>query len=183
MKKVFIALSAICLIAFTSCKEDATKKIKDENVAQAAERDAKSTKFPAIEFDKTEFDFGELDARQNVETVFSYKNIGDAPLVITNISSSCGCTIPKDWSRDPLAPGATGQFTVKFNGTGTGNVSKTVTVTANTEKGREVVKIKAFVKPDPNAPQKPATQVQNKPVATKAVKSSTQPGHEGHNHD
>ena len=182
MKKVLLGLSALCLVAFTSCKEDATSKIKEENVAQAATRDAKSTKFPVIEFDKTEHDFGEMDAKTNVETVFKYKNTGDAPLVITNISSSCGCTIPKDWSREPLAPGASGEFTVKFNGTGNGNVTKTVTVSANTEKGRETVRVKAFVKPDPNAPQKTAA----KPVAQstqKVVKSSTQPGHEGHNHD
>ena len=156
MKKVLLGLSAICFVAFVSCKEDATSKIKEENVAEAAKRDANSTKFPVLEFDKTEHDFGELEARKNVETVFNYKNTGDAPLVITNISSSCGCTIPKDWSREPLAPGETGNFTVKFNGSGSGNVSKTVTVTANTENGAERVKIKAFVKPDPNAPKKPA---------------------------
>lgn len=158
MKKIVFALSTICLTLFVSCKEDATSKIKEENVAAAAERDANATKFPAIEFDKTEFDFGEIESRQNVETVFSYKNVGDAPLVITNISSSCGCTVPKDWSREPLAPGETGQFTVKFNGSGSGNVSKTVTVTANTEKGKEMVRIKAFVKPNPNAPKKSVKQ-------------------------
>lgn len=189
MKKVLLGLSALCLMAFVSCKDDATSKIKDENVAEAAKRDANSTKFPVLEFDKKEHDFGELEARTNVETVFSYKNTGVAPLVITNISSSCGCTIPKDWSREPLSPGETGQFTVKFNGTGSGNVSKSVTVTANTEKGREIVKIKAFVKPDPNAPrkspvaQKPAPAQQAVQAASKVVKSSTQPGHEGHNHD
>jgi hypothetical protein len=188
MKKVLLGLSALCLVAFTSCKEDAASKIKDENVAQAAERDANSSKFPVLEFDKSEHDFGELEPRTNVETVFAYKNTGDAPLVITNISSSCGCTVPKDWSREPLASGGSGEFTVKFNGTGSGNVSKTVTVTANTEKGRETVKIKAFVKPDPNAPKKAApkkvapTQSLS-PAAVKPVKSSTKPGHEGHNHD
>ena len=183
MKKVLLGLSALCLVAFMSCKEDASSKIKDENVAEAAKRDANSTKFPVLEFDKSEHDFGQLEARQNVETVFSYKNNGDAPLVITNISSSCGCTIPKDWSREPLAPGESGKFTVKFNGSGSGNVSKTVTVTANTEKGREVVKVKAFVKPDPNAPKKAAPKTAIKPAAKPVVKSSTQPGHEGHNHD
>ena len=151
MKKVMLCLSAVCIIAFMSCKDDATKKIDDSNVAEAAERDATSSKFPVIEFDKVEHDFGEIEAKTNVETVFSYKNTGDAPLVITNIASSCGCTVPKDWSTDPLAVGETGQFTVKFNGSGTNKVSKTVTVTANTEKGKEIVKITAFVKPDPNA--------------------------------
>jgi len=183
MKKLLLGLSALCLIAFTSCKEDATKKIKAQNVAEAAERDANSTKFPVLAFDKSEYDFGEMEARTNVETEFSYTNTGEAPLVITNISSSCGCTIPKDWSREPLSPGESGKFTVKFNGTGNGNVTKTVTVTANTEKGREVVRIKAFVKPDPNAPVKPTATKQPVPTVAKTVKSSTQPGHEGHNHD
>lgn len=154
MKKVVLVLSAVCLMAFSSCKEDATTKIDEKNVAAAATRDAQASKFPVIEFDKTTHDFGEIMSGTNVETVFKYKNTGDAPLVITDIKSSCGCTIPKDWTKEPLAPGAEGSFTVKFNGKGTNKVSKAVTVTANTEKGREVVKITAFVKPDPNAPKK-----------------------------
>lgn len=151
MKKIMLGLSALCLLAVMSCKEDASKKIDDSNVAEAAERDAVASKFPKIEFDKSEHDFGEIEAKTNVETVFTYTNTGEAPLVITDIKSSCGCTVPKDWSREPLAPGEKGEFTVKFNGSGTNKVSKTITVTANTETGTETVKITAFVKPDPNA--------------------------------
>lgn len=150
MKKVILGLSVLCMVAFTSCKEDATKKISEANVAKAAERDAVASKFPVLTFDKKEHDFGEIEAKTQVETVFKYKNTGDAPLVITDIKSTCGCTVPKDWSREPLAPGGEGQFTVKFNGSGTNNVSKQINITANTESGRESVKIKAFVKPDPN---------------------------------
>ncbi|SFN72795.1 Protein of unknown function [Bizionia echini] len=192
MKKVILGLSAICLIAFTSCKEDATKKIDENNVAEAADRDAQATNFPVLTFEKTEHDFGEIESKTNVETVFKYKNTGNAPLVITDIKSSCGCTVPQDWSREPLAPGEGGEFTVKFNGTGANKVTKTVTVTANTEMGKETVKISAFVKPDPNAPAKasapaitnqgqmPAGAVQTEQAPRKY---STQPGHEGHNHD
>ena len=154
MKNLVLALSALCLIAFTSCKEDATQKIDDTKVAAAAERDASSSKFPVLEFDKKVHDFGEIISKTPVETVFKYKNTGESPLVITNIKSTCGCTVPKDWSREPLAPGGEGQFTVKFNGSGSNKVSKAITVTANTEKGSEVVQITAFVKPDPNAPVK-----------------------------
>lgn len=158
MKKVILGLSAMCLIAFTSCKDDATKKIDDNNVAEAAERDAAASNFPVISFDKKEHDFGEIEAKTKVETVFSYTNTGDAPLVITDIKSSCGCTVPQDWSKEPLAPGESDKFTVKFNGSGKNKVTKTITVTANTETGKETVKITAFVKPDPNAvqPAKPS---------------------------
>ena len=149
MKKVILGLMALSLLAFTSCKEDATKKIDEKNVVVAAERDANSSKFPVITFDKMEYDFGEIEAKTPVETEFNYTNTGDAPLVITDIKSSCGCTVPQDWSREPLAPGASGKFSVKFNGSGANKVTKTITVTANTEKGSEVVKITAFVKPEP----------------------------------
>lgn len=186
MKKAILGFSALCLIAFSSCKEDASKKINEENIAVAAERDANSSKFPVITFDKSEHDFGEIESKQNVETVFNYTNTGDVPLVITDIKSSCGCTVPEDWSKEPLQPGDKGHFTVKFNGTGANKVSKTVTITANTESGKETVKISAFVKPDPNAPVTPAqakSPVGGEMAAPAAVKSSTQPGHEGHNHD
>ena len=149
MKKILLGLSVVGLIAFSSCKDDATKKIDEKNVAAAAERDAVASNIPVMEFDKKEHDFGEIEAKENVETTFKYTNTGEAPLIITDIKSSCGCTVPQDWSRDPLAPGESGEFTVKFNGSGKNKVSKTVTVTANTEKGTEIVKIKAFVKPQP----------------------------------
>jgi len=147
MKKLLLVLSVISLVSFTSCKQNAAKKIEATNLTAAAERDASASKFPVMEFDKMEYDFGEIEKGKSVETNFSYTNTGDAPLVITNIQSSCGCTVPQNWSRDPLAPGETGQFTVQYNGSGTNKITKTITVTANTEKGKEVVKISAFVKP------------------------------------
>ena len=152
MKKVLLGLSALCLVAFTSCKEDATSKIKTENVAVAAERDATANDFAVLNFDKLEHDFGEIEEGTPVETVFTYTNTGKTPLVISDIKSTCGCTVPKDWSKEPLAPGASDKFTVKFNGKGKNAITKTITVTANTEKGKEPVKIKAFIKPDPNKP-------------------------------
>ncbi|WP_346882128.1 DUF1573 domain-containing protein [uncultured Algibacter sp.] len=149
MKKIILGLSTLCLVAFTSCKEDAAKKIDESNVAAAAARDAVASKFPVLQFDKKEHDFGEIEAKTPVETTFKYKNTGDAPLVITDIKSTCGCTVPQNWSRAPLMPGDSGEFSVKFNGSGSNKVSKSITVTANTEKGSEVVKITAFVKPVP----------------------------------
>ncbi|RKE92195.1 DUF1573 domain-containing protein [Ichthyenterobacterium magnum] len=154
MKKVILGLSALCMVAFTSCKEDASSKINSENVAAAAERDATSGDFPTITFEETEHDFGTIVNGTPVETKFKYKNTGNSPLVVSNIKSTCGCTVPSDWNREPLAPGESAEFTVKFNGKGKGAVTKSITLTTNTEKGSEVVKIKSFVEADPNAPAK-----------------------------
>ena len=60
MKKVILGLSALCMVAFTSCKEDAASKIKSENVAIAAERDANAGDFPVLALDKMEHDFGTI---------------------------------------------------------------------------------------------------------------------------
>ncbi|WP_397362293.1 DUF1573 domain-containing protein [Olleya sp. R77988] len=169
MKKVMILLSAVCLISLTSCKQDAAAKIDSKNVAAAATRDAKSNKLPVITFDKKEHDFGEILNGAPQETVFTYTNTGDAPLVITDVKSTCGCTIPKDWSREPLAVGQSDKFTVKFNGKGANKTSKVINITANTATGKESVKITAFIKPDPNAPvkAKPAANRNLGPVIQK----------------
>ena len=152
MKKISLILLALAMLPLNSCKENATEKINQDNVEKAAERDAQTIVFPTINFDKTLHDFGEIQNGTAVETVFSYTNSGRSPLVVTDIKSTCGCTVPQGWSKDPLMPGESSEFSVKFNGKGANKVSKTITLTTNTEKGREQVRITAFVKPDPNAP-------------------------------
>jgi hypothetical protein len=151
MKKLFLLFTSLALVSFTSCKENASEKINQENVTKAAERDAQTIVYPSVTFDKVAHDFGEIQNGTPVETVFTYTNSGQSPLVVTDIKSTCGCTVPQGWSREPLAPGASSQFTVKFNGKGANKVSKTITLTTNTESGREQVRISAFIIPDPNA--------------------------------
>lgn len=148
MKKSILIVAVMAAFAFTSCKENAADKVNEDNVAAAADRDAKATEFPVMSFSETEFDFGTIDQGTNVEHVFKFSNTGNAPLVIVDAKSSCGCTVPQ-YTKEPVAPGDSGELLVKFNGSGKNQVSKTVTITANTQKGTETLKIKAFV----NAPE------------------------------
>ena len=151
MKKAILMFAAVGAMLFTGCKENASDKVKAENVEIAAERDAQATVYPEIEFEEEEFDFGNIKKGTNVEHVFKFTNTGKAPLVITNASSTCGCTVPDVPKGQTFEPGETGQMTVKFNGSGNGQVTKTVTVSANTESGKEQIKIKAFVETDESA--------------------------------
>ena len=151
MKKLILIVAVISAVSFTSCKEDAAAKVSKENVVQAETRDANSGKFPKMVFAESEFDFGTIDQGTNVEHVFKFTNTGDAPLVIVNAKSSCGCTVPT-YPKTPVAPGDSAEMLVKFNGSGKNQVSKTVTVTANTETGKETIKIKAFVNPKAGGP-------------------------------
>lgn len=146
MKKGFLMMAAVAATLFTSCKEEASTKVNEENVEIAAERDAEAGEFPVMTFDETEYDFGTIQQGEAQEHVFTFTNTGDAPLVITDAKSSCGCTVPT-FTKEPIAPGEKGEMLVKFNGSGRNQVMKTVTVTANTESGKEMVRIKAFVQP------------------------------------
>ncbi len=70
---------------------------------------------PHIEFEKRIHDFGKIyekDGRASVKFVF--KNIGDAPLVVTRVQASCGCTTPS-WTREPIMPGDSGHISVSYN--------------------------------------------------------------------
>lgn len=185
MKKVILGLSALCMVAFSSCKDNAASKVNSENVAIAAERDANAGNLPSISFDKEVHDFGTIANGTPVETTFKYTNSGNSMLVVSNVKSTCGCTVPTDYTRQ-VAPGETGQFTVKFDGKGNGNkVTKAITMTTNTSRGNEQVRISAFVEADPNAktPAAATPSMLTTPAAPAQRKYSTQPGHEGHNHD
>lgn len=156
MKKTILALSTIALVAFTSCKDNASSKINSDNVAEAAQRDEAGKQIPVMEFEEMEHDFGTIEQGTAQETVFKFTNTGNAPLIITNATSSCGCTVPNP-PKDPIAPGETGELVVKFNGSGQNQVSKTITVNANTEKGSELLRIKAFVNPKNAGPVGPTS--------------------------
>jgi len=151
-KSFFVAFTIAFLL--TSCGNDPFSKVETKNVEDASQRDAISTNFAEMTFDKTSHDFGNINNGAPQETIFSYTNTGDSPLVVTDIKSTCGCTVPQGWSRESLSPGQSSQFTVKFNGKGSNKVSKTVTVTANTKKGKETVRISAFIN-NPNSIKQP----------------------------
>lgn len=146
MKKSILLVAVLSVFAFSSCKDNAADKVNEENVATAEARDAESGKFSVITFEESSFDFGTIDQGTNVEHVFKFKNTGEAPLMIVNAKSSCGCTVP-EYPKEAIAPGAEGQLLVKFNGSGQNQVSKTVTLTTNTKAGTETLTIKAFVTP------------------------------------
>ncbi|MDT0540331.1 MULTISPECIES: DUF1573 domain-containing protein [Croceitalea] len=156
MKRTVTALSVIALLFISmSCKEKATTKIVADNVETATERDEVAKKIPVMSFDKSEHDFGQIVQGTPQETIFTFTNTGDAPLIITDAKSSCGCTVPQYPKNTPIAPGASGEMVVKFNGAGQNQVTKTITVTANTQKGSELLRIKAFVNPKGAAPSGP----------------------------
>ena len=104
---------------------------------------------PKIEFkdkDNT-IDYGKVNKEDdNGVRSFEFTNTGDAPLIISNVQSTCGCTVPSK-PTEPIAPGKTGKIEVKYN-MNPGPIRKTITVetnAVNAEEGRVVLKIKGEV--------------------------------------
>ena len=151
MKKALMGLTLVAVVAMYSCKESAASKVNESNVELAAERDSDAKNLPVMSFEKSEHDFGTIVNGTPQETTFKFTNTGNAPLIITNAKSSCGCTVPQYPKNTPIAPGETGELLVRFNGSGQNQIMKTITVTANTEKNTETLQIKAFITPKDGA--------------------------------
>lgn|SRR5687768_2236485 len=164
MKKAFLVIAAGITIA--SCTEaDKTAETGDStSTATQASAEATSTataptpvtpeptqpdtaNLTAIQWlDGAEKDFGKMKEGENLNVSFRFKNTGNKPLVISNVSASCGCTVPET-PKKPYAPGETGVIKASFNSTGKpGTQSKQVTVYANTTPQMNVLTFRVDVK-------------------------------------
>jgi len=168
LKTLFIA--ALVAVVSISCKDrDAEKKIAQLE-SRLAELEGKKSPsatptpattpapeekpegpLPVMEFSNTDHDFGTINEGDVVEYTYAFKNTGAAPLIIQSAQGSCGCTVP-DWTKEPIAVGATGFVKAKFDSNGKPNIqNKTVTVTANTWPKQTVLRFKAMVTPKSTA--------------------------------
>ena len=97
-----------------------------------------------MEFKSETIDYGEIKKGSDGVRVFEFTNTGDAPLVIEDVKSSCGCTVPKK-PEEAILPGKTGQIEVKYDTKRVGPIRKTVTVYSNAEQSIKALKIKGTV--------------------------------------
>lgn len=126
----------------------------------------------AISFDQTTLDYGTVAVNGDGNRVFTVKNTGTQPLVISSVKPSCGCTSP-DWSKDPIMPGQTGQIKVHYNTGTTGDFLKMIEVFSNDpQNGRSVLYIKGKVDPNMAAG---ATVATAQPTTVKTTYTETEP--------
>ncbi|SHJ07465.1 DUF1573 domain-containing protein [Algibacter luteus] len=97
-----------------------------------------------IEFKSEVIDYGTIEKGSNGVRVFEFTNTGNEPLIISKVSSTCGCTIPKK-PKDPILPGKTGEIEVKYDTNRVNPIRKTITVISNAETPTVALKIKGEV--------------------------------------
>lgn len=135
MKKLFL-FSFLTFFAISVFAQEETEK-----------KEEKKTPGPEITFDETSHEFGDIHQGDVVEWTFKYKNTGDEPLILSNVATTCGCTVP-DWNKKPVEAGKKGQFTVKFNSAGKmGKQNKVITVFSNAKTAVTRVSITTNVLP------------------------------------
>lgn len=90
-------------------------------------------KQPGIEFEELEWQVGTIAEGTVLNHTFSFSNTGNAPLVLADVSGSCGCTVARDWPRNPIAPGENAEIQVTYNSRGReGDIDSEIAVVANT---------------------------------------------------
>lgn len=97
-----------------------------------------------FKFEKESIDYGKIQKGSNGERTFVFTNTGDAPLIITNIKSSCGCTVPKKPEK-PIMPGKKGEIKVSYDTNRVGGFSKSISIFSNAKTPRKIIRIKGIV--------------------------------------
>jgi len=131
MKRYFtlfvLLFAGIQLISAQAQKPASTSTATSATSATATTPQTVATPNP-IKWNETRHDFGQLELNKPATVVFTFKNTGDKPAVISAARSSCGCTVA-EYTKEPVKPGEEGQVKATYNAAREGDFSKTVTVT------------------------------------------------------
>ena len=130
MRKIFIL--AIAALSFAACRNANNSTTENSTVSAGNTASAVAPADAAIiTFERDIFDFEKIDEGATVEHEFKFKNTGKSPLIISNATATCGCTIPET-PKEPVLPGKEGVIKVIFNSLGkVGMQDKVVTITSN----------------------------------------------------
>jgi hypothetical protein len=97
-----------------------------------------------FKFEKETINYGKIMKGSDGERIFIFTNVGDAPIIIQNVQSSCGCTIPKKPEK-PIMPGEKGEIKVSYDTKRVGGFYKQITIISNAKIVKKALKIKGFV--------------------------------------
>lgn len=162
MKKINVVIWCFSLVCFffTSGLDVVAQE------TAATEAKTKKVKAPEISFEQLVYDYGTILEGDPGECEFVFKNTGKEPLVLSNVYSSCGCTVP-NWPKDPIMPGKSSAIKVKYATSRIGGINKTITVVSNAaENSKVTLRITGTVKKKDEValPEKQQTQMQAAPA-------------------
>ena len=117
-----------------------------------------ATAIEPLQFKEVEHDFGSVPQGKPVYYVFELKNSGSKPVTLNDVHASCGCTTP-EWSKDPIAPGATAKIKVGFNAAAEGPFEKFISIQYNDSVQKQIhIKGSVWRAPEGAAPANAVVQ-------------------------
>jgi hypothetical protein len=126
-KIIFVGFLLFTVITAFSCNNSSSRA--KQGSVQVVSKDT-----AIISFTEYEHDFGKIAEGEKVACIFTFQNTGKGPLLISSVTTSCGCTVPK-YETKPVNPGASGTIEVVFDASGkNGRQTKTISVTSNASK-------------------------------------------------
>lgn len=143
--KHLLTVLLLASLALVGCNNDKDGQLSTDLVTSPKSATQTSDKQAVIEFEKEEHDFGTLLQGEVVSYSFHFTNTGNVPLIISQVTSSCGCTVA-NYSHDPIAPGKSGVIQATYNSAGHhGFQSRFLTVMSNTIPAKHTLRIKGKV--------------------------------------
>ncbi|WP_207427220.1 DUF1573 domain-containing protein [Pedobacter sp. SYSU D00535] len=133
MRKVIIAGFAAVSFFLNACSNNNQEQAKQSDSSSVSTTDGEQSaeNAPVIKYENDTYDFGKATDGEKVAYDFKFTNTGKTPLIISNASATCGCTVP-DYPREPIPPGASAAIKVVFDTANkTGMQRKVVTITSN----------------------------------------------------
>lgn len=146
MKKILVTFTVSLMMAFASFAQN------------AAPQAVVNPNAPGISFDKTVHDYGTVTKGGDGTCEFKFKNNGIEPLILSNVTSSCGCTVP-EWPREPILKGKSASIKVKYDTNRVGPINKTVTVMSNAKDASVQLRITGNVVEGTTGAQMPQNNV------------------------
>ncbi len=146
MSKNSLLVLSLGLLLMTACHHKTDEPDVDliKNPRTAEGYDEKQP-MPILSFDSDVHDFGRLSAGESISYSFHFVNTGNADLLISGASATCGCTVA-DYPKGRIAPGGEGYVTVTFKSAGkSGQQFQEVTLVTNAQPSRAKLKILAQV--------------------------------------
>lgn len=120
MKKLLILCAIVLGFAFTASAQSNTK--------------------PEFKFNEEKHDFGKIPQGKPVTTVFTYTNVGQEPLIVTQVQPTCGCTIA-DFTKTPVKKGESGTIKITYNAAVIAPFNKSITVVSNASTPTKIISI------------------------------------------
>lgn len=120
MKKLILMCAVVLGLAFTASAQTDTK--------------------PEFKFTAEKYDFGKIPQGKPVSTNFEFTNIGEEPLILTEVKPTCGCTIA-DYTRTPVKKGEKGVIKITYNAAVVAPFNKTIIVTSNAKTPQKYLNI------------------------------------------